>query len=179
MTLTGFATAATWAAMGGTASAAPSCDAVAAPNGSDSAVGTEDQPLKTAQALIDSLSTGQTGCFRDGQYGADDEIRISTPKVTLTSFPGERALLKGRVYVTKDATAATLSDLDIDGRNRRNLPSPTINATDVTLSGNDITNHHTEICLSLGSLDTYGRADRGGDRGQPDSRLRRTALHQL
>ena len=30
----------------------------------------------------------------------------------------------------------------------------------MTISGTDITNHHTGICMSLGSLDTYGRADR-------------------
>jgi hypothetical protein len=154
------ATVAAWAAMGGSAAASGGCDAVASPDGSNSAPGTASEPLRTAQALLDSLSRGETGCLRTGDYRADNEIRVDTPGVTLTSFPGERAEVTGRVYVTKEAPNSTVSDLDIDGRNDNDLPSPTINGKDVTLAGNDITNHHEGICVSIGSLDTWGRADR-------------------
>lgn len=158
--LAGAATAAACLALAGSASASTTCDLVAATNGSDSAAGTVDQPLKTAQQLVDSLQTGQTGCLRDGTYSSDNQIKVSTPNVTLTSYPGERAKLMGRLYVAQEAPETTISDLDLDGVNKTDLPSPTINADDVNLVGNDITNDHTSICVSLGSLDTWGRADR-------------------
>lgn len=159
--LAGIAAAASFAAFSGSASAATSCDLVAAPNGSDSAAGTVDAPLKNVQKLVDSLKGGQTGCLRNGDYSdSDGEISIDTANTTLTSYPGERAKVTGRVWVTKSANGVTVSDLDLDGKNARDLPSPTVNAADVTISDNDITNENTSICVSLGSVDTYGRATR-------------------
>ena len=87
-------------------------------------------------------------------------MAIDTPAITLTSYPGERATLRTRLWVKHGADGVTISDLNIDGRNPTNLPSPTVNADDVVIRGNDITNHHTAICVSLGSPDTYGRAAR-------------------
>ena len=149
-----------WLASAASAEASVTCNRFAAPEGSDGASGTIDQPLRTAQKLASSLQQGETGCLRAGIYKADDQIKLSTPSVTLTSYPGERATLVGRVWVAKDAPNTAIRNLDLDGRNRGNLPSPTINAEDVVLEGNDITNHHTTICVSLGSPDTWGRARR-------------------
>ncbi|MFN8113683.1 MAG: right-handed parallel beta-helix repeat-containing protein [Solirubrobacterales bacterium] len=137
---------------------AVSCDLVASPTGSDSAAGTAAEPLRSAQRLVDSLQPGQTGCLRAGTYDTDAEIKLSVPGITLTAYPGEQATLRGRLWVADGSTGSTVSGLNLDGRNDRDLPSPTINGDDVVLSGNDITNHHTSICLSIGSLDTYGRA---------------------
>ena len=157
----GIATAVSFAAFSGSASAATSCDLVAAPNGSDSAAGTVDAPLKNVQTLVDSLKGGQTGCLRDGNYSdSDGEIAIDTANTTLTSYPGETAKVTGRVWVTKSADGVTVSDLTLDGKNSRDLPSPTVNAADVVLRDNDISNENTSICVSLGSVDTYGRATR-------------------
>lgn len=144
------------------ASGQASCDLVAAQNGSDSAPGTVDQPLRSVQVLASSLKPGQTGCLRTGTYSdaSDEEVNLAVPNVTLTSFSGERATIRTRLWVEQTADGTTIADLDLDGRNPTNLPSPTINADDVVLRGNDITNHHTAICVSLGSPDTWGRAHR-------------------
>jgi parallel beta-helix repeat protein len=157
------AIAATLALSAGSASATgATCDLVAAPGGSDSAPGTLEQPLRTVQHLADSLGPDQTGCLRTGDYSdpSDDEVNLGVPGVTLTSYPGERATIHTRLWVEKTGDRVTISDLDLDGRNPTLLPSPTINADDVVLRGNDITNHHTAICVSLGSPDTWGRAHR-------------------
>lgn len=144
-----------------TASAA-GCDLVAAATGSDAAAGTAAQPLRSVQLLVDSLGAGQTGCLRAGTYTdpSDDEVNIRVPGVTLTSYPGERATIRTRLWVEQTGDGVTIADLDLDGRNPTNLPSPTINADDVVLRDNDITNHHTAICVSLGSAHTWGRAHR-------------------
>ena len=136
------------------------CDRVAAPAGSDAASGTAERPLRTAQALVDSLAPGETGCLREGLYAADDQIVVTTAGTRLTSYPGERATLRGRLWITREAPLTTVEGLDLDGRNRRRQPSPTVNADDVVIRGNDITNHHTTICVSLGTRGTYGRARR-------------------
>jgi parallel beta-helix repeat protein len=145
-------------ALPATASASTTCDRVAATNGSDSAAGTVDQPLRSAAALVDVLAPGQTGCLRAGTYSSDQEIKLETAGITLTSYPGERATLRGRVWVTDSSNGSTVSDLDLDGRNDRGLPSPTVNGDDVTIARNDITNHHEGICMSLGNTVDWGRA---------------------
>lgn len=148
-------------ALPSSASASVSCGLVASPSGSDSSPGTVEQPLQSVQRLIDSLAPGQTGCLRAGTYtDSDQEIKFVTASTTLTSYPGERATVSGRVWVSQTADSTTISDLNIDGRNDRTLPSPTINADDVVLRGNDITNHHTSICIVVGSPSTWGRAHR-------------------
>jgi len=50
-----------------------------------------------------------------------------------------------------------VSDLYLDGVNRRALPSPTVDATDDVFVRDDVTNDHTAICFVLGS-ETFGRA---------------------
>lgn len=158
----GIVATASFAAFSGSAAAATSCDLVAASNGSDSAAGTVDAPLKSVQKLVDSLKPGQTGCLRDGKYAdsSDNEIGIDTPNVTLTSYPGERAQVNGRIWISKTGDGVTISSLNLDGKNPRVLPSPTVNADDVVISNNDITNDDTAICVSLGSADSYGRSAR-------------------
>ena len=137
------------------------CDLVAATNGSDSAAGTVGQPFKTPKKLADSLTAGQTGCLRGGTYTSTSiTTRISDPGVTLTSYPGERAKLVGRLWVDSNGDGAQVLDLDLDGRNGSRLPSPMITGHDTVWRGNDVTNGHTgAICFHLGS-GTYGNANR-------------------
>jgi nitrous oxidase accessory protein NosD len=138
------------------------CTKVASTTGSDSAAGTVASPYRTPGRLADSLLPGQTGCLRAGTYEGDLRIdhggRAGAP-VTLTSYPRERAAIRGRVVVTDDANFVTVSRLNLDGTNAANLPSPTINGDDVSFTRNDVTNRHTTICFLLGS-DQYGRAVR-------------------
>ncbi len=105
--------------------------------------------------LVDSLGAGQTGCLEAGAYHQD--VRIETPGITLTSYPGQTATLVGRLWVSRSANGATVSGLHLDGTNSDNLPSPTINANSVTFSDDDVTDRHTAICFDIGS-DTYGTA---------------------
>lgn len=136
------------------ASAASPCDLVAAPNGADSAAGTEAAPLRTATELLAELQSGQTGCLREGTY-VDRQFLVKTPGVTLTSFPGERATLRGQLRFNVGATASVAENLDLDGRNVDDLLGPLIYADDVVLRGNDITNEHTAICVHV---DDYSNA---------------------
>jgi hypothetical protein len=139
---------------------AAACDKVASPLGSDAFPGTVAEPYATVEHLANSLSPGQTGCLRAGVFQGDVKVSkggASGAPTTVTSFPGERAMVVGRFRVADSANFVTVANLDLDGRNQDNLPSPTINGDNVTFTGNDVTNHHTTICFIVGS-DSYGRA---------------------
>jgi parallel beta-helix repeat protein len=147
---------------------APDCTRVASPAGSDAGPGTEAAPFRTAQRLIDSLGPGDTGCLREGTYQQSVTVAhggLPGRPVTVRGWPGERATVVGRLWVKKGADDVTFEDLWLDGRNAGNLPSPTVNAADVTFRNNDVTNRHTAICFVLGASDadnsaSYGRAVR-------------------
>jgi parallel beta-helix repeat protein len=86
-------------------------------------------------------------------------VTINRPNLTLTSYSGERATVVGRLYVTKDGDNASVSNLNLDGRNSGNLPSPTVDGDNITFSGNDVTNRNTTICFNIGSVNPqWGRA---------------------
>lgn len=145
------------------AAAADGCNRYAAPGGSDSAAGTEANPLRSAQKLVDSLSPGQAGCLRGGDYDGVDVRHGGRPgaPITLRSYPGERARVNGRFWVVNGAPFVVVEGLYLDGKNSTNHPSPTINAPDVTFRHNDVTNDHTAICFVIGdSNGEWGRADR-------------------
>jgi parallel beta-helix repeat protein len=141
------------------ASADVNCTKVASPSGSDSAAGTADAPYQTANKLANSLSAGDTGCLRTGTYIQDvrmGEGGEAGAPVTLTSYPGERAKVVGRFYVPKNSNYVTVSNLDLNGTpaqgtNDDNDPSPTINAENVSFTGNDVTNDHNAICFLVGT----------------------------
>jgi len=131
------------------------CDRVASKTGSDArGDGTLSRPYRTPQRLIGSLSPGQTGCLRRGLYGTRGRFTIRTSEVTLRSYPGERATLRGNLWILGDGT--TVRELNLDGscpiRNRcavpSSVPSPLVNARSVLLLDDDITNRHTGICVS-------------------------------
>ena len=136
---------------GGQAQATVTCSKVAAVTGSDSAAGTEAAPFRSAQKLADSLTIGEVGCLRSGTFDTQNQVKVTRPGITLTSFPGERATVKGRLWV--DAHDVTVADLNIDGRNQTGLPSPSVTGSGNTFRGLDVTNHHTGICFSLGHPD--------------------------
>ena len=136
------------------------CDKVASSLGSNSHTGTVAKPYLTVDKLASSLRSGQTGCLRAGVYQRDVEIRKGGSQgapITITSFPGERATILGRVYLTDHANNVILQHLDLDGYNHARLPSPTVNGDNVVFRDNDVTNRHTSICFLLGSRE-WGRA---------------------
>ena len=132
-----------------TASAATTCNLVAATDGSDSNPGTAAQPLRSPGRLAAALAPGQTGCLREGTYSWSGDLSIRTASITLTSFGEEQAVMQGRVRIEATATGAVLEGLVLDGRNPGNELSPLIYASQVVLRDNEITNHHTGICIHL------------------------------
>jgi parallel beta-helix repeat protein len=149
------AAASAWALLFcGSAIADGSCDRVAATNGNDSNPGTASAPFQTAQRLADSLSAGQTGCLRAGTYAGG--LRVATSGVSVTSYPGERATISGKTYLTKDADHVTVSDLNlVSGPGTGEF----VNGTGDVFDNVDVTSNNTENCFIVGSSDpTYGRA---------------------
>jgi hypothetical protein len=144
------------------ASATP-CALVAATSGSDHGKGTLARPLRTVQRLADKLRPGQVGCVRGGVYREDVKVkhggRSAAQRLTIQSYEGERATLVGRLYLPRAASFVTIAQMNLNGRNRSNLPSPTVNSQDAVFTGDDVTDEHTGICFILGSSG-YGRAKR-------------------
>jgi hypothetical protein len=143
-----------WLMLFSPAAAAASCDKIASPTGSDVNPGTVDAPFRSAQHLADSLSAGQTGCLRAGSY--TDGLRIDSANVSVTSFPGERATVSGKTYLTKDADRVKVSDLNlISGVGSGQF----VNGTGDVFDGVDVTSNNSENCFIVGSDDpSYGRA---------------------
>jgi len=145
-----------------TTSATVVCDRYAATSGSDGSVGTSSAPYRTAQKLIDSLSAGQTGCLLTGTY--DESLRFNhggTPgtPIRLTSAPGNRATVVGRMFVPDGSSDVVVADLTLDGRNASALPSPSIAGDRVMFSNDDVSNGHTGICFTIGSALGWGVAE--------------------
>jgi hypothetical protein len=153
---------------GGEGSSAPieatrsseACDKVASPRGSDANPGTPAKPYLSVEKLANSLRPAQAGCLRAGTYERDVRVTNGGARgnpITITSFPGERATVRGRLHVTDEANYVVVQQLELDGRNAGNLPSPTVNGDHVVFRDNEVTNSHTTICFLLGS-EEYGRA---------------------
>lgn len=148
-----------------------SCAKVASPTGDDSASGTAGKPYATAQRLVDALGAGQTGCLRAGTY-KQEQLTLATPGIRLTSYPGERAQIAGRIRVV--GAGVSVDHLTLDGRNLRDLPSPTINADDVAFRHNDVSSLNAGVCFILGSTTEVRRPLIAGNRihdcGDPATR---------
>jgi nitrous oxidase accessory protein NosD len=139
------------------------CDRVASPRGKNGWRGTLKRPYRTVNKLVRHLRPGQTGCLRRGNYYENVSMRRGgrrKRRLVLRSFPGEGARVIGRFWVSRRARYVTVRGLWLDGRNRTDHPSPTVNASGVRLVLNDITNRNTAICVLLGDAGgVYGRAD--------------------
>ncbi len=138
------------------------CSRYASPFGSDVGTGTQASPYLTAQKLADALTPGQIGCLDSGTYGEPyagaNVLRVNhggTPgaPIVIRSTPGQRATLRGLVYVPAGSDNVTISNLDLDVR--RATPDKTVGiqvmGNDVVLARNDITNRATAICSSFGA----------------------------
>jgi parallel beta-helix repeat protein len=145
------------------------CTHVAAPGGLDTGPGSETMPYATAQRLALSLGPGEVGCLRQGTYQENVTIARGgsgdSARATLKSWPGERAKISGRLWVTDSANFVTVEQLDLDGHDAPQcsasdwcrLPSPTVNGDNLIFQDNDVTNRHQGICFNLGNA-SYGRA---------------------
>jgi parallel beta-helix repeat protein len=113
------------------------CDAVAAPGG-------------TARNLVDRLASGQTGCFRTGTY-TFSLLGINHRDITLAPYGTDKVTLHGAIKVRPSGAGSTIEGLTLDGRGGEGRIGPRIYADHVTLRNNEITNHHTSICVQIGS----------------------------
>jgi hypothetical protein len=134
-----------------------SCDAYASPG-------------ESVQALVDSLSAGETGCLRGGTFthATGDYIAkfkaagTAEAPITLRSAPGERARLVGVVMFDAPASHVHLSDLEIEGTGVQNTIK--IYSADAVVENNDISNGmRGDSCMILGG--SAGRAVRPIVRG--------------
>jgi hypothetical protein len=129
------------------------CQRFASPSGSDSTGrGTRARPFRSVVRLDRALRPGQTGCLRGGTYGSINTLiwlrNSGRPghRITIRSFPGETALLRG--WVALDGSYTTLSRLKIDGSNTfyrqvregTNCPAPVSQPLVIT-GRNDILAH--------------------------------------
>ena len=132
------------------------CDRVVAASGSDTAPGTVAQPYASVQKLVNVLMPGETGCVRGRVVGNAKMTRggTSTARITVTSEPGQRGTIQGRLWLATGSDNVSFTDLDLDGRNTGRLPSPLIYGNDVVFRGNDVTNLDTAICFNIGAA-TY------------------------
>ncbi len=134
-----------------------SCSLYASPSGSDSSGdGSQTNPFYTAQHLVSALTPGQTGCLTAGTYTDSPGLSFehggsAGSPITLASVPGQTATLAGGyVYVPTRSNHVILENLNIDGSATTQV-SVQIFGSDVSLIGNDITNHaQHNSCIIMG-----------------------------
>lgn len=122
------------------------CNKVASPSGNDTTgTGTAASPYKTSSKLVGALTTGQTGCLRNGTY-VNNKLTLQTNGITLQTYPGDApATLSGAVWLKADDI--TVQELKLDGTTTTEDTSPTLNGARDVLRYDDIYNGHTRICV--------------------------------
>jgi parallel beta-helix repeat protein len=133
---------------GSRAAAGVSCDRFAAPSGSDDGSGSRSNPYRTPERLAESLSSGQTGCFRAGVYRFS-ELNVSTANITLAPYGSEAVKLRGSIKVRPSGHDSTIRGMKLDGRGGESPIGPRIYADGFVLRDNEITNQHTSICVQI------------------------------
>jgi hypothetical protein len=138
----------------------PKCAKLASTHGSDRNRGTRRHPFRSVQRLINSLRPGQTGCLLGGVFHGYVRFnrggRPGAP-IGLTSWPGRRSTVAGRIYIPHGSNYIAVASLHLDGRNSQALPSPTVDGAHISFWSDNVTDHHRGICFDLGSL-SYGQA---------------------
>jgi hypothetical protein len=151
------------AALSSTDGAWVPCNLYASPSGSDSAGdGSLGSPFLSVGRLDSALGPGQTGCLRGGSYGSTGTWHqinadgTAGGQITITSFPGETAIVQG--YVDIEGSYTTLSHLKIDGSNTFyrqhpagvNCPTPT--SQSLTIAGRNDVLEYDDYYQSVPSL---------------------------
>jgi hypothetical protein len=108
-----------------------------------------------AVAFFNGLSPGAVGCLHAGTYGTEDTFQDFTKSgttsapITLQSYPGETATIKG--YSAIDSSNVVFTRLKIDGSTHTRAPGgncPNGRAATFTLAGNGIVLDHNVITPS-------------------------------
>ena len=128
------------------------CTQVAAPYGSDDAEGTEEDPYRSLEELVDELDAGDVGCLRAGTYDGDgDSVYFDTPGAELRSYPGELATITAFMEVRPDAVDAHLHHLRFDASHHDNEVGIKLQADRTQFTDNELTKGGNGICLLAGS----------------------------
>lgn len=159
------------------------CSRFASPVGRDDSAGTAAAPFRSAQRLVDSLRAGDVGCLDAGVY-EQTKLKLShtgtaSKRVVLRSTPGQRALVKGQIWVADGANFVTVAHLDHDAtfHRERPIPSPVVNGDDSLFYDLDVSSDNG-VCFYIGDLEwgvaerTVLRRNRIHDCGQPGTNLR-------
>jgi len=134
----------------GQANAESGCTMVAAPNGSDDAEGTEEDPYRSLEELVDSLDAGEVGCLRTGTYGGDS-VYLEAPGAELRSYPGELATITAFMEVTPEAVGAHIHHLRFDASHHDNDVGIKLQADGTQFTDNELTKGGNGICLLAGT----------------------------
>ena len=136
------------------------CDLYASTAGDDDATGAVDSPFATVGRLFEELSAGQMGCLRGTAAAAPfsfTELRLrdkafagESDRVTIRSYPGEIAKLKGRIVIEGTVNYLTLSQLVLDGAaSASSPPGPIVDGDHVSFTDNNVTNS-ASACFRIG-----------------------------
>lgn len=108
------------------------------------------EPGADVEAALESLQAGESACLAEGTHVAEGPIKLTARAARVMSVPGDRAVLRARIWIAPGADGATIESLVLDGESLDGAPSPIISANDVVFRGNEVTNDHTAICFSIG-----------------------------
>jgi hypothetical protein len=126
------------------------CTKYASTTGSDGNPGTWRRPVRTVSRLARSLRRDQVGCLRAGDYDVSRGLlTLRTAGITIRSFPGERARIRGNIEVDDRASGVRLSHLAIEGVGGQNTIQ--VFAANFVLTDSDVTNAwRGRSCVILG-----------------------------
>ena len=87
------------------------------PTGNDrTATGSIDAPYKSINVALDSIEPGDTVLLRGGTYREGSNVRVRTPNITITSAPGEWAVIDLTTYDPgNDEDSGVYFDVDSSG----------------------------------------------------------------
>ena len=150
------------------------CDLIASTQGLESNSGLDvEHPLRNVQTLVDQLQPGQTGCLRGTAAAAPfSESVVITDKnqsgstesdrITLMSYPGEVAKIRGHVAIEDSANRITVKQLALEGTAAG--ATVRMEGDDIRITDNNITG--AAACMRVGvaqsSPDLMVRAERAG-----------------
>lgn len=150
------------------------CDLIVSTHGIESNSGLdEEHPLRNVQTLVERLQPGQTGCLRGttatAPFSENVVIEDKNPsggdesnRITLMSYPGEVAKIRGHVAIEDSANRITVKQLVLEGT--PGAATARLEGDDLLITDNNITG--AAACVRVGVIqstsDLMVRAERVG-----------------